>query len=49
MKWLNKVWLKLLDVLPIIFGIMVIIILLMLGLAIIIGLFDLLRWMIGGI
>ena len=48
MNWLKKFWLKFLDVLPIIFGIMVIIILLMLGVAIILGLFDLLRWMIGG-
>ena len=48
MNWLKKVWLKLLDVLPIIFGIIVVIILLLLGLVVIVGLFDLLRYMIGG-
>lgn len=48
MNWLNKFWLKFLDILPIIFGTLVCIILILLGLVVVVGLFELLVYMIGG-
>lgn len=48
MNWINKFWLKLLDILPIILGIIICIILVLIGVITVVALFRGLIWMIGG-